>query len=262
MKKNFIVILVAIAAISCKKDPTPILTMGDGSGLLITEHNIKLETDTSMDVFSKTATLDLDQDDNTELSFTIYESLSPYYVGDAPFYAVEFYASNSDDENRQLILPEIPTSADWYVKTETVYDAIGTYPRKTLQEVFTCEQVSGSTLGSPLGSYDPGAVEIYTAGEEIFSLPETASDNNSYSLWSMDFQYEYWEFNETADSLIGYRKIKPAQCDGLAPFNQLFYIPFKIVYDDSNLIDRTGWIEMRLSGNNTLEILRSAISSN
>lgn len=257
MKKKFIIILVAIATVSCKKDPIPILTMGHTTGLIVTNHNIKLETDTTISVFNNSALIDLDQDDQIDLQFEIHEYISPSYTVGNPLYAVEFHARNIE-VNRQIILPEIPNSADWYVHKEKIHDTFGTFPRETIQEVFTCEP----TLGSTIGSHVPGAVEIYNADAEIFSLPGTANENFQYSLWSMDYQYEYWEFNATSDTLIGYRKIKEAQCEGLAPFNQLFYIPFKLIYDDSNLIDRIGWIELRLTGNNTLEILRSAISSN
>lgn len=258
MKKYTIIFFAAVVAISCKKDPIPILTMGNTSGLIVTEHNIKLETDTALGNYSNSVSLDLDQDDNSELGFKIYEDISSQYVGDNPNYIVEFYVYNDDEKTSELILPEIPTSTDWYVQTEKVYDMLGTYPIETLQETFTCDAVSGSTLRDN----EQGAVQICAINADVFSLPETASENNSYSLWSEDYQYEYWEFNEANDSLIGYRKIKEAQCRGLAPFNQLFYIPFKLIYDDSNLVDRIGWIELRLTGNNTLEIFRSAISSN
>ena len=248
---------MAIVVISCKKDPIPILTMGDSSGLIVTNHNIKLETDTTLDIFIQNASVDLDQDGNSDLNFTTRVDNSPSIVGDSPNYIVEFFVYNYE-ENRKLILPEIATSADWYIKRESVYDYYGTYPRETVQETFSCGPVSGATLASN----GAGAVEIYECNVDVFSLPETASENFSYSLWSDDFQYEYWEFNMANDSAIGYRKIKEAQCEGLAPFNKLFYIPFKLTYDDSNLVDRTGWIELRLTGDNTLEILRSAISSN
>ncbi|WP_027418607.1 hypothetical protein [Crocinitomix catalasitica] len=261
MKKIILPIFIALTVIACKKDeistPTPILTAGNTTGLIVANHNIKLETDTANNIVTDSHSIDLDKDGNPEITFDIIESTSSYFIGERPYYNVGFTVANYY-ENRKLILPEILNSADWYVKSEKIGGYYGSYYRVTYQEIFTCNPASGAILRDD----EPGAVLLLEANTRVFSLPELPSENISYELYSEAFQYEYWNVDGTGDSLIGHRTIREAQCQGLAPFNELFYIPFKLIYTDSNLIDRIGWIELRLTGNNTLEILRSAISSN
>jgi hypothetical protein len=73
------VLVLAILSTSCKKDTIPILTMGDTSGLIVTNHNITFELDTNFYVSSYTSGVDLDQDGSNDLSFKMYEGNPDLY---------------------------------------------------------------------------------------------------------------------------------------------------------------------------------------
>jgi hypothetical protein len=254
MKKFLIFTIIGLIGFSCKK-PLEEIEAGQSRKMFMQQHclNIYKEKDDIPD-FSQleysyhdtNVFIDIDLDGTNDIEF----QSSFEYKQDPKFTS----ASSIKIINTDYAISRDLNKTKYYIGEgcfyNVVYENYGAFVRATHQawdgckKEFPCNQV-GENYFAP---------EIKYKSQQI----QNNSDwNNSDSM----LLYVYYiheaqcEFNNSQDTLYCISKIRDNSCL-ISPINQEIYIPISKLVDNERYL---GWIKIRLSGENTIEILETAI---
>lgn len=194
--------------------------------------------------------IDVDQDGLNDIRFTSHTDTTWTLAGTQN---VTYYVScNSLKEQFQIAA--IPYSGLQYLVESDSQDYYGTFPRTIYRKFWYCEEVAGSVVPPSIPYYQNTAL-AFSEGDHIFENLFWFEHYSKELVLYRNAHEDMWcEFSGGGDSLICYDDIIPEQCRSI-PFDKSFYLVFK---KNTNPV-KYGWIEMKISDTNKLEIFRSGI---
>lgn len=245
-------LIILFILIGCNKEETPenvIFKFGDEEGAVINHIDIFLQAPKTGGYNQHQYNLDVDQDGTYDFHF--------YSVSDTidfPFcQVVNSVYGSCYDSGFEIV--EVQNSGAIYETITETDDYYGTYPRKTFKHEFSCTNTSGSVINqNNYASYNvPVAFKSgdYLTDEGILYF----TDDPYFRLTYNPIEEASFDFTIGGDSIVWHHYIYPEMCRSIN-HNEIFYLGFK---KSHGTLVNYGWIEMKLSDGNRLDIYRTAI---
>lgn len=251
MKQPFVLLslLAGLTSLTaCRKDDQSHIKFLIGEGtdeMTLTNHDTLINATTVSGEWNQESVgLDLDNNNQTDIWFFSFEDLITYPEENLWSY-VRFNITND-----QFSVAAIKGSNIYYETGSTSFDYYGTFPRRTNTLIRSCDYSENAVVDS---SYYYTA-ETFDAGEK-FADVVLWNKNDMYLNISPHHEASY-NFNLTGDSLIGQHYIHKGLCNS-APQEKTMYLVFKKEFGNQT---NYGWIELKISDENTLYIGSSAIT--
>lgn len=248
MKYYYSILFLAVL-VSCKKTYSDNFLVGTTKQMVVTDHNITIQGVNEPGLKEVSANINLDGGALTELKFTSYgDNLNPSSVNE--IFGVRLEVTHDDFQ-----VLEVANSAARY-RGETAYSldpsAITPTLRRTTTIGCAAEGRTRTSDGSP-------NVKSFFDGDKI-NLEDLNWNNQGIFpvelAWS-GYTNENCSFNDTDDTSFCSVYVNEPSCYAL-PSDVITYLLFRKRETKGYSL---GWVELRLTDNNKLEILRSALST-
>ncbi|WP_027418608.1 hypothetical protein [Crocinitomix catalasitica] len=255
-KITFLIILL-FSINSCRKDNNEfaIDNVGDLNEYSVTTHDVTLDPDITAGTGMLKHSIDLDLDGIGDVEFTSLEFNSGYNTGRV--IEVSFEVFNLESINRKISFYEHEKSGVQYEKYTHTYSVAdnGHTPIRTTVRKMTCDKIEGSRLNKNAN----GAVNCVRKGGFVKEI-SLNKQRKKIDLIRNDLSWKNGPspIPGEPDSLITFILDSQGLCEGRAPYNQDFYLAFMIT-NEVGLNPRYGWIQLYLTGQNTLTIVASGI---
>lgn len=256
--KTIIVLVLVFSITSCKKENRGFAKVkaGEEKKYTLAMHDVILDPDYDAGTGLLKHSIDLDKDGINDVEFTSLEYESWYFTGKA--IEVSFEVNNADSLQRKISFYEPESSGVQYETVTEVHSFAdnGTTPIKTIIRKRTCEEREGAYFYN-----SNGAVNCLEKGDKVKNIPFT-EQSKKFDLVRNDLTKTFDPVSPPGtDTLIGAITEIQGLCEGRAPYNQDFYLIFMIT-EDIEEDPRYGWIQLYLTGQNTLTIVASGIKKN
>jgi hypothetical protein len=248
MKYYYSILFLAVL-VSCKKTYSDIFLVGTTKQMVVTDHNITIQGVNEHGLKEVSANINLDGGALTELKFTSYRDyLNPSSVNE--IFGVRLEVTHDDFQ-----VFEVANSAARY-RGETAYSLDPSAITPTLRRTTT---IGCAAQGRTRTSDGSPNVKSFFDGDKI-NLEDLNWNNQGIFpvelAWS-GYTNENCSFNDTDDTSFCSVYVNEPSCYAL-PSDVITYLLFRKRETKGYSL---GWVELRLTDNNKLEILRSALST-
>lgn len=247
--KYFYTIAFAALLISCKKSYSDNFTIGATKQMIVSDHNITIQAFNEPGLEKVSAYIKLDEGAISDLKFTSYR-YSEASTGFNEVWGVRLEVLQDDFQ-----VLEVANSAARY-RGETAYSLDPSAMTPTFRRTTTIGCAAEGRTRTSDGSPN---VESFFDGDRI-SLEDLNWNNQGIFpvelAWS-GYTNENCYFNDTEDTSFCSAYVNEPSCYAL-PSDVITYLLFRRRETKGYSL---GWVEVRLTEGNKLEILRSALST-